>query len=68
MDNDGVINEEEWVLGMSVFLRGTVPEQAGCMYQNVSLNLLPDDNILALTKLKTFAYNKCNFTQNIICF
>ncbi|KAL3832662.1 hypothetical protein ACJMK2_024285 [Sinanodonta woodiana] len=27
-DNDGFINEEEWVLGMSVFLKGTLEEQA----------------------------------------
>ncbi|KAH3706115.1 calaxin-like [Dreissena polymorpha] len=28
LDNDGYVSEEEWVLGMSVFLKGTIEEQA----------------------------------------
>lgn len=30
-DNDGYVSEEEWVIGMSIFLKGAVDEQARCM-------------------------------------
>ena len=36
-DNDGYVNMEEWVRGLSVFLRGTVDEHLKC----TSLFLLP---------------------------
>lgn len=32
MDNDGYVSEEEWVLGMSIFLKGTLEEQARCRF------------------------------------
>jgi hypothetical protein len=31
-DNDGFINEFEWVKGMSIFLRGTLEEKTKCKY------------------------------------
>ena len=30
LDNDSFINEDEWVIGMSTFLKGTIEEQARC--------------------------------------
>ena len=29
-DNDGYVSEDEWILGMSIFLKGTIEEQARC--------------------------------------
>jgi len=32
-DSDGFVNMEEWVHGLSVFLRGTLDQQTQCKYQ-----------------------------------
>ena len=34
-DNDSHLNEEEWILGMSVFLKGTLDECCKCKYKFV---------------------------------
>ena len=31
-DSDGLINEDEWVIGMSTFLKGGLEEQAKCKF------------------------------------
>ena len=40
-DNDGYISEEEWVLGMSTYLKGCLEEQARC-----KSNIWPRKNVV----------------------
>ena len=38
-DSDGFLSQEEWVLGMSVFLRGTLDEKMECELCGVCLSV-----------------------------
>jgi Ca2+-binding EF-hand superfamily protein len=36
VDNDGYISDDEWVIGMSIFLKGTIDEQSKCKFNYIS--------------------------------
>ena len=39
-DNDSFVNMEDWVKGLSVFLRGSLEEQMHCKFQQCPTNKL----------------------------